>query len=92
MEETPADDPARPCSASQEEAGGGLPPPRGNTGARPTNHYCASGEAFFVFVDLCDICNIDMHNCLGDSVSPIPRRLRCLLEALGPILAGLEPS
>ena len=27
-------------------AGGGLPPPRGNTAARPTIHYCASGVAF----------------------------------------------
>ena len=40
-----------------------LPPPRGNTAARTPIHYGASGEQFFVFNDLCDICNLDMRNC-----------------------------
>ena len=70
-------------------AGGGLPPPRGNTAARPANHYCASGEDFFVFIVFCDICNIDMHNCLGDIICP---SLWYLLEPLGAILKGLGAS
>ena len=49
-------------------AGGGLPPPRGNTAARPSLFYSPLGEQCFVFDDLCDICNIDMHNRLWDSV------------------------
>ena len=36
-----------------------------------------------LFIDLCDICHIDVHNCLWDSV---------LLEPFGAILEGLEPS
>ena len=62
-------------------AGGGLPPPRGNTDARPSLSYCPSGYKCFVFVDLCDICNIDMHHRLCDSV---------LFEPFGAILEGLE--
>ena len=77
---------------SDPSGGGELPPPRGNTAARPTLVYCHTGKKFFVFIDLYDICNIDMRNCLGDSVSPSLRRLRCLLEPLGAILEGLEPS
>ena len=82
MEETPAVDLARPAPP-HEGAGGGLPPPRGNTGARPSLFYCPSGVQCFVFVDLCDICNIDMRNCLANSG---------LLEPFGVILEGLEPS
>ena len=66
----------RPC-----RAGGGLPPPRGNTAARPTLVYCHTGKKFFVFSDLCDICDIDMHNSLWDSV---------LLKPFGVILEGLS--
>ena len=73
-------------TCSDPSGGGGLPPPRGNTAARPAIHYCASGEAFFVFIDLCDICNIDMRNCLGDSVGP---SLLYVVEALGSIFADL---
>ena len=75
-----------PCSAPKG-AGAGLPPPRGNTGARPTNHDCPSGEASFVFVDLCDICHIDMGHCLGDSaprlaaVALVPEMLQCQMQA-----------
>ena len=36
-----------------------------------------------LFIDLCDICHIDVHNCLWDSV---------LLKPFGVILEGLEPS
>ena len=68
---------------SDPSGGGGLPPPRGNTAARPSLVYCPSGKKFFVFVDLCDICHIDMHNCLWDSV---------LLEPFGVIFECLEPS
>ena len=64
-------------------AGGGLPPPRGTTAARPSLFYCPWGLTCFVFVDLCDSCNIDMHNRLWDSV---------LFESFGAILEGLEPS
>jgi hypothetical protein len=60
-----------------------LPPPRGNTAARPSLFYCPWGLTCFVFVDLCDSCNIDMHNRLWDSV---------LFESFGAILEGLEPS
>ena len=49
-------------------AGGGLPPPRGNTAACPAISTAPRVENFFVFIDFCLICNIDMRNCLGDSV------------------------
>ena len=71
------------AAAATFGAGGGLPPPRGNTAARPSLFYCPWGLKCFVFVDLCDICNIDMHNRLWDSV---------LFEPFGAILEGLEPS
>ena len=58
-----------------------MPPPRGNTAARPTLVYCHTGKKFFVFIDLCDICDIDMTNCLRASV---------LLKLFGVILEGLE--
>ena len=56
-----------------------LPPPRGNTAARPPIHYCPWGLKCFVFIDLCDICNIDMRNCLGDSVFAILRRYKTII-------------
>ena len=50
----------RHAAAAPFGAGGGLPPPRGNTAARPSLFYCPWGLKCFVFVDLCDICNIDL--------------------------------
>ena len=57
-----------------------LPPPRGNTAARPANHYGASGEAFFVFVELCDICSIEMQFCNIKSLMRFGCRLRARLS------------
>ena len=53
-----------PCS-DPRGSGGGLTPLRGKTAARPPLFSGICGYKFFVFVELCDLCN------MGESLDKI---------------------